>query len=70
MGCNTWGHKKVGHNLGTKGSLIPQPVKNPPAMQETLVHFLDGGVPLEKEKTTHSSIYFGLEGCKESDMTE
>ena len=31
-------------------------VKNLPAMQETLVQFLDQEVPLEKGKITHSSI--------------
>ena len=31
-------------------------VKNPPAMQETQVRFLDGEDPLEKEMATHSSI--------------
>ena len=29
-------------------SLVAQLVKNPPAMQETRVHFLDGEYPLEK----------------------
>ena len=37
-------------------SLIAQLVKNPPAMQETLVQFLDPEDPLEKEMATHSSI--------------
>ena len=31
-------------------------VKNPPAMQETLVQSLDGEDPLEKGMATHSSI--------------
>ena len=31
-------------------------VKNPPAMQETLVQFLGREDPLEKGKATHSSI--------------
>jgi len=31
-------------------------VKNPPAMQETLVQFLGWEDPLEKGKATHSSI--------------
>ena len=31
-------------------------VKNPPAMQETQVRFLDWEDPLEKEMATHSSI--------------
>ena len=37
-------------------SLIAQLVKNPPAMQETLVRFLGWEGPLEKGKATHSSI--------------
>ena len=37
-------------------SLIAQLVKNPPAMQETLVQSLGQEDPLEKRKATHSSI--------------
>jgi len=37
-------------------SLIAQLVKNPSAMQETLVRFLGQEDPLEKGKATHSSI--------------
>ena len=37
-------------------SLVAQPVKNLPAMQETLVQFLGQEDPLEKGKATHSSI--------------
>ena len=37
-------------------SLIAQLVKNPPAMQETLVQFLGWEDPLEKGQATHSSI--------------
>ena len=37
-------------------SLVAQAVKNPPAMQETLVQFLRREDPLEKGKATHSSI--------------
>ena len=37
-------------------SLVTQPVKNPPAMQETWVHFLGQEDPLEKEMATHSRI--------------
>ena len=37
-------------------SLIAQLVKNPPAMEETLVRFLGQEDPLEKGKATHSSI--------------
>ena len=36
--------------------LIAQSVKNPPAIQETRVQFLDWEDPLEKEMKTHSSI--------------
>ena len=41
-------------NLGA--SLIAQLVKNPPAMQETLVRFLGREDPLEKREAIHSSI--------------
>ena len=37
-------------------SLVPQLVKNPPAMQETWVRSLDWEDPLEKRKVTLSSI--------------
>ena len=37
-------------------SLVAQLVKNPPAMQETLVQFLGQEDPLEKGWATHSSI--------------
>ena len=37
-------------------SLITQLVKNPPAVQETLVRFLGRGDPLEKGKAAHSSV--------------
>ena len=37
-------------------SLIAQLVKNPPAMQETLVRFLDWEDPLEKGNATHSRV--------------
>ena len=39
-----------------RASLIAQLVKNPPAMQETLVQFLGWEDPLGKGKATHSSI--------------
>ena len=35
---------------------MAQLVKNPPAMQETLVQFLGREDPLEKGEVTHSSI--------------
>ena len=38
-------------------SLVAQLVKNPPAMQETLVQFLGQEDPLEKGQATHSSIH-------------
>ena len=37
-------------------SLVSHLVKNPPAMQETLVWFLGREDPLEKGQATHSSI--------------
>ena len=37
-------------------SLVAQLVKNPPAMQETLVQVLGQEDPLEKGQATHSSI--------------
>ena len=37
-------------------SLVAQLVKNPPAMQETLVQSLGWEDPLEQRKATHSSI--------------
>ena len=37
-------------------SRIAQLVKNPPAMQETLVQFWGQEDPLEKGKATHSSV--------------
>ena len=37
-------------------SLVAQLVKNPAAMQETLVRFSGQEVPLEKGMATHSSI--------------
>ena len=42
--------------LLTDASLIAQLVKNPPAMQETLVGFLGWEDPLKKGKATYSSI--------------
>ena len=37
-------------------SLVAQLVKNPPAMQETLLQFLGREVPLEEGMATHSSV--------------
>ena len=47
------GSQRVGHNLAAKPptairSLVAQLVKNPPAMQETLVRFLGWEAPLEQ----------------------
>ena len=42
--------------MHARASLIAQLVKNPPAMQETPVRFLDWEDPLEEGKATHSSI--------------
>ena len=39
-----------------RASLIAQLVKNPPAMQETLVRFLGREDPLENGWVTHSSV--------------
>ena len=41
---------------GVEFSLVVQLVKNPPAMQETLVRFLGWEDLLEKGSATHSSI--------------
>ena len=57
-------------------SLIAQLVKNPLAMQETLVQFLGWEDPLEKRKATHTSVLAWIiqaiqsMGRKESDTTE
>ena len=70
----------VGTHLRSSGnwaSLLAQLVKNPPAMQETLVWSLGWEDPLEKGKATHSSILawripwtYSPWVHKESDMTE
>ena len=39
-----------------RASLVAQPVKSPPAMQETWVQSLGWEDPLEKGTDTHSSI--------------
>ena len=63
-------------------SLGAQLVKNLPAMQETLVRFLDWGNPLEEGMATHSSVlawrilvdggawWAAVHEVAESDMTE
>ena len=40
----------------SQASLVAQLVKNPPAMQKTLVQFLGWEDPLEKGQTTYSNI--------------
>ena len=45
------------HVLSYKGFLRGSMVKNPPAMQETLIRSLGGKDPLEEEMATHSSIF-------------
>ena len=61
----------------SRASLVAQLVKNPPAMQETWAQSLGWEDPLEKGKSTYSSILSGLEnsmdspwGRKELDTTE
>ena len=44
-------------------------VKNPPAMQETWVQSLHREDPLEKEMTTHFSIFLHREDPLEKEMT-
>ena len=44
------------YSMLSQASLIAQLVKNPPAMQETLVRFLGQEDPLEKGKATRPSI--------------
>ena len=56
-------------------SFVAQLVKNLPAMRETWVRSLDWEDPLEKGKTSHSSILawsilYSPWGCKELDTTE
>ena len=54
--------KQSAHKIHTpalrswRTSLVAQMLKNPSAMQETWVQFLDWEDPLEKETATHSSI--------------
>ena len=75
-----WIHLFTSITLGA--SLVPQIVKNLPAMQETWVQSLGWEDPLEKGVTTHSCIFAwriprteesgGLQsmGSQESDTTE
>ena len=50
------GSKTTFQCLEDEASLIPQLVRNPPAVQETLVQSLGWEDPLEKGKATHASI--------------
>ena len=49
-------HIILQHAAITKASLMAQLVKNPPAIRKTWVQSLGWEDPLEKGKTTHSSI--------------
>ena len=51
-GYSPWDHRKL--DTTKWASLIAQLIKNPPAMQETLVRFLGQEDPLEKEMAAHS----------------
>ena len=69
--------ERIGYPLQYSwASLIPQLVKNLPAMQETWVRSLGWEDTLEKGKATHSSVLgkfhrlYSPWGCKESDTTE
>ena len=42
--------------VGCVAPLVPQMIKNPPAMQETQVQYLGWEDPLEKGMATHSRI--------------
>jgi len=58
---DSWEGRSAGEGIGYPlkyiwASLVAQLVKNPPAMQETLVEFLGWEDPLEKGTATHSSI--------------
>ena len=58
---DSWVGKIPGEGVGyplqySWASLVAQLVKNPPAMRETWVQFLSWEDPLEKGKSTHSSI--------------
>ena len=51
-----WSGKQEVFELDLVSILVAQLVKNPPAMQETMVRFLGQEDPLEKGEATHSSI--------------
>ena len=46
----------LAYGICVRAFLVAELVKNPPAMQETLVQFLGQEDPLEKGEVTHSSI--------------
>ena len=70
------------NKLNKRASLVPQMVKNLPAMQETQLWFLGQEDPLEKGMAIHKRFLpgefhgqrsvagYSPWGCKESDMTE
>ena len=53
----SWGFI-INPNSFVRASLVAQPVKNLPVMQETWVGSLGGEDPLEKEMETHSSLLY------------
>ena len=53
------------HNTCLGASLVIQLVKNPPAMQETLVQFLGQEDPLEKDRIT-TPVFLGFPGGSDS----
>ena len=61
VGCSPWGCKRAGHNLSTEhgASLVAQLVKNPPAMQETLVRFLGHEDPWRRDRLS-TPVFLGF----------
>ena len=55
VGCRLWG-RTASDTTEAPAAAAAQLVKNPPAMQETLVQFLGQEDSLEEGMTTHSSI--------------
>ena len=70
--CKMSRYDEIAFKISLNYSLIAQLVKNPPAMQDTLVRSLSWEEPLEKRKATHSSILAWRIpwGCQELDTTE
>ena len=60
VGCHLWDRNRVRHDwsnlAAAAAALIAHQVKNPPAMWETWIWSLGWEDPLEKGKSTHSSI--------------